>query len=56
MPRTLQEALSALHSDEYLRGALGEELVEAFTMLKTREWEAYLAHISDWERDYYLNC
>ena len=56
MPRTLQEALAALNSDGFLTGALGEELVKAFCMMKKREWEAYLAHISDWERNYYLNC
>ena len=62
IPPTLESALDALAADKELVTALGEEMVEAFTILKRAEWERYLAAVgkpdsteaSDWEIAYYL--
>ena len=56
MPRTLPEALELLGASKYLRGALGDPLVNGLIYMKQKEWSMYLAHLSQWERDYYLNC
>lgn len=62
IPANLEEALKVLNADERLVAALGPELVEAFTILKTGEWERYMAatqdtdtpEVTDWELRYYL--
>jgi glutamine synthetase len=62
IPANLDAALRALEADAPLSGALGEELVTAFSMLKQAEWDRYVAsgadpastEISEWELRYYL--
>jgi glutamine synthetase len=59
---TLDAALSALEADRELCEALGDELVDAFVILKRAEWERYVAavddpattDVTDWELEYYL--
>ena len=36
--------------------ALGSELKNAYLKLKTDDWNAYSAHLTQWERDTTLNC
>jgi glutamine synthetase len=62
IPPNLDAALDALAADKELVSAIGEEVVEAFTILKRAEWQRYLAsgadpestEITDWELAYYL--
>ncbi len=54
LPRTLDEALEGLEWDPLVRGALGQEIYERFLAAKEQEWEAYSAHISQWELQRYL--
>ncbi len=62
IPATLIDALEVLNADARMVEALGPELVEAFTILKTGEWERYAAavedtatdEVTDWELRYYL--
>ncbi len=51
---SLKEALEALKNDEVIRGALGEDLFEKFYDAKMQEWDEYRIHVTDWERDRYL--
>jgi len=37
LPRTLDVALDALEADDVIRGALGEELIEPFLLLKRQK-------------------
>ena len=61
IPANLAEALDALERDEEICGALGPELVTAFTMLKRAEWDRYVKAVedpsttepTDWELAYY---
>ena len=55
LPRTLEEALDALESDEVLAGALGAEIVEPFVAMKRSEIERHRSHVSEWELDEYLH-
>ncbi len=50
LPPNLLDALRALEADDTLCAALGREFTTAFLTLKHREWEAYCAHFSDWEK------
>ncbi|MGC9554186.1 MAG: type I glutamate--ammonia ligase [Thermoplasmatota archaeon] len=49
LPRTLGEALEALHSDQVVQDALGPVAVQAFLDLKRREWQDFLTHVSPWD-------
>jgi glutamine synthetase type III len=56
LPLNLLDALRELGRDKGLAAALGQETVDAFIKLKTRDWNDYTAHLSQWERDNTLDC
>ena len=45
---------SALAADEVVRSAMPGRLYKVFNHYKRDEWERYLAAVTDWERDEYL--
>lgn len=51
LPLNLLDALRAFDADDALKAALGDEFSSAYIKLKTREWNAYTAHFSTWERE-----
>ena len=51
LPRNLLDALRAFEADEALGAALGEPFRAAYLKLKRAEWDAYMAHFTDWERE-----
>lgn len=54
VPDSLGAALEALAEDEVIRGAMPGRLYSVFNHYKTDEWERYLAAVTDWEREEYL--
>jgi glutamine synthetase len=54
LPTTLDEALEALGSDQPFRAILGDEFVEVYTTIKRSELARLKAHVTDWERDEYI--
>ena len=56
LPRTLGDALAALVEDDVVRGAFPADLLDAFTQLKTAEWEEFCAAVTDWHLDRYLRA
>jgi glutamine synthetase len=55
VPDSLGDALKALAADEVIRdGAMPGRLWHVFHHYKRDEWERYLAAVTDWERDEYL--
>jgi glutamine synthetase len=54
LPRSLEEALSALKEDEVVKQALGEHILEKFLEAKERELEDYHRAVSQWEIERYL--
>ncbi len=54
VPDSLGAALDALHADEVVKSAMPGRLYEVFRHYKRDEWERYLAAVTDWERDEYL--
>lgn len=54
LPDTLHSALKDLADDEVIKGSMGKHLYQSFEEAKTREYDAYRAHVSDWERQRYM--
>ncbi|HWA14607.1 MAG TPA: type III glutamate--ammonia ligase [Burkholderiales bacterium] len=54
LPQNLKEALDEFEKDKVLRAALGEDLSKEFLTLKRMEWVEYSRHVSDWERQRYV--
>ena len=55
LPDHLGAALDALDADEVVRGAMPGRLYDVFMHYKRDEWERYLAAVTDWEREQYLD-
>ncbi len=55
LPQTLNEALDILDNSKALRSFMGTEFVDSYIKLKRAEWKRYLGHVSDWERNTYLD-
>jgi glutamine synthetase len=55
LPLNLLDALRAFDRDEGLKQALGAEFSAAYLNLKHKEWNAYAAHFSEWERTHTLD-
>jgi glutamine synthetase len=54
LPTTLDVALDMLERDEAFGSILGDEFVQVFTTMKRSELARLKAHVTDWERDEYL--
>jgi glutamine synthetase len=55
VPEHLGEALAALEEDEVVRSALPGRLYDVYMHYKRDEWERFLAAVTDWERERYLD-
>ena len=55
LPETLREAASCMKEDTWVESVLGKDFVEIYTNSKLQEWNEYMAKISDWEIEKYLN-
>ncbi len=51
LPATLLAALDALAADTALQQGIGQAVASAYLKLKRAEWDAYLAHYTQWERE-----
>ena len=54
VPDSLGAALEELAKDDVVKSALPGRLYKVFHWYKRDEWERYLAAVTDWERDEYL--
>jgi glutamine synthetase len=54
LPTTVEESLAALESDEKIVELLGDEFVRAYTAMRRYELQRFNDHVTDWERDEYL--
>lgn len=55
LPPDLGQAVAALQADEVVRAALGPALTAEFVRLKRAEHDAWCVHVSDWERERYVD-
>jgi len=56
LPLNLLDALRITQGSELLRRELGDEFVDSYIKLKTREWNDYSRHLTEWERANTLDC
>jgi glutamate---methylamine ligase len=55
LPLNLLDALRALDGSAMLRETLGAGFVDSYAKLRLAEWQDYMAHLSDWEREHTLD-
>ncbi len=53
LPRSLEESIAALRSDEVISSAFGSEFVDIYAALKLREATGYARSVTDWEWNTY---
>lgn len=56
LPLNLLDALRLTDKSKAVRAAMGDELVDAYVKLKMQEWQSYMHHLSQWERNKTLDC
>jgi glutamine synthetase len=56
LPLNLLDALRITEGSQLLRRELGDEFVNSYVKLKTREWNDYSRHLTEWERANTLDC
>ncbi|HSS59756.1 MAG TPA: hypothetical protein VLK59_17215, partial [Solirubrobacteraceae bacterium] len=54
LPVTLLDAIARARADGQLRAVLGEAACDDLARLCEHEWQAFVTHVSDWDRDRYL--
>ena len=54
LPGSLEQSLAALEADQELGALLGEEFTQVYTAIKRFELKRFREHVSDWERNEYL--
>lgn len=54
LPQNLEAALDGLESDKAMRALLGEDFIKVFTVVKRYELARFRGHVTDWERNEYL--
>lgn len=55
IPGTLQEAVSELEKDEFIKEVLGKHVSEKYIEAKKEEWARYRSQVTEWEINQYLN-
>ncbi|QFT80669.1 Glutamine synthetase 3 [Roseovarius sp. THAF27] len=55
LPLNMLDALRLYDKDRELKAMLGEEFSAAFLKMKRQEWDSYMAHFSQWEKDHTLD-
>jgi glutamine synthetase len=56
LPSTLGEAVAEMKADPLIREALGDHVFERLTDAQTAEWDDFRKHVTQWERDRYLEA
>jgi len=54
LARSLEEALAALKKDKAMQDMLGPDLIKVFTTVKQAELDRFRSHVTDWERNEYM--
>jgi glutamine synthetase type III len=56
LPLNQLDALRALEGSSVLKAGLGETTVASYLKLRHAEWNEYMRHLTDWERQTTLDC
>ncbi|WP_103764228.1 type III glutamate--ammonia ligase [Roseovarius confluentis] len=55
LPLNMLDALRLYGKDKELKAMLGDAFSSAFLKMKRQEWDSYMAHFSQWEKDHTLD-
>ncbi len=55
LPLNLLDALREFDKDRTLKSAMGKEFSAAYLKLKRQEWDSFVSHFSNWEREHTLD-
>lgn len=55
LPSSLREALHHMENSELVRECLGEHTFDIYLRDKKQEWYEFTSHVSDWERERYVD-
>lgn len=56
LPLNLLDAIRALEQSKVFKEAFGEKTLASYIKLRTADWNAYSAHLTEWERQTTLDC
>ncbi len=56
LPMSLGEAIDALKKDDTIMSALPDEMGKVFLHYKEDEWAKFMATVTDWDMETYLDC
>ncbi len=56
LPMSLGEALAALKGDETIMNALPDEMGKVFLHYKEDEWAKFMATVTEWDLETYIDC
>ena len=56
LPMSLGDSLAALEKDEVIREALPNEMYKVFEHYKRDEWEKFMATVTEWDVEQYMDC
>ena len=51
LPLNLLDALREYDKDKSLKAAMGDEFSTAYLKLKHQEWNSFVSHFTQWEKD-----
>ena len=55
LPLNLLDAIRALDADTDLKAMLGSDFCASYIKMKHQEWQSFVSHFSQWERDHTLD-
>jgi glutamine synthetase len=56
LPMSLGDALDKLDADEVIKASLPGEMYRVYTHYKRDEWEKFMATVTEWDVETYLDC
>ncbi len=56
LPLNLLDAIRITKDSEVLRNAIGSDIIDSYCKLKWNEWNSYMTHLTQWERDNTMDC
>lgn len=56
LPLNLMDAIRVTRDWSVIRDAIGGEIIDSYCNMKETEWNNYMSHLSEWERNNTLDC
>jgi glutamine synthetase len=56
LPMSLGDALNRLAEDDVVKSAMPGDMYKIYHWYKNDEWEKFMATVTDWDQDMYLDC